>query len=588
MNKNKIIYHFISFSLLSITTSVNAADIAGAFDNYQSQSQREVELLEREREKNNISRELKREKEFQEKQQETGSAIFLEELGKNSELKFHITKIIVDNDKKYEFSPKRTTIINKYINTNMGKNEILKLLVELNNFYIAKGYTTTQVTIIPGNLKNGTLHFSVLWGKLNAFSVNGDTPSWRNKQRLFSAMPFSTEKPINIQDVDQALDNLLRVSPKDGLKITPTVKDGYSNIDLITQGFFPLSLSLGLNNSGTHDSGWDQYTLNIMGKNLFGFNDTISFFQAWNDLDASRDRQKSKNLSYSMPLGYWLFDINHYESYYKRKIKGNFGSYSSDGNSKRTSLKISRLIYRNATGKFSGYVKTERRENLNKIENTVINVSSKKYAQFNSGLNYTGQIYDGWLYIDGNVTFGIPWFSAAWKDDPDLAGFDLNYKKYNGTLNWFKDIYTTKNGRFAINYAISSGFQFSPDILVSDARYSLGDEYTIRGYKDDNVMAENASYISQTLSFPVNIYKYSLRSISPFVGFDMGFAKRNCAVNSNQCKRDYMSGSAIGVNFYSQFVTASLTAGWPVTKPKSLKNNNIDHYNLYFRAGINF
>lgn len=269
-------------------------------------------------------------------------------------------------------------------------------------------------------------------------------------------------------------------------------------------------------------------------------------------------------------------------------IGGTYGGYTSDGKSERSSFKASRTLFRNAEGKTSGYVKIEKRENKNAIFGYPIAVSSKDYASVNTGINWVGSLLGGWGYIDIGMTAGIPWFSSAWKDDRDLDGFDIDYKKYNGSVTWNKQIASFYEGVLAIEYELNSGFQFTNDRLVSDSKYSLGDEYTVRGFKDMTISADRALYLSNTIKFPLQIRYARIYQISPFTGFDLGMARTNCPVNMDTCERDYMSGATAGVKMTGKDFSTSFTAGWPIKKPASLDGSRIDDYALYFNFDVGF
>lgn len=548
--------------------------------------QRNFDRLERQRQRDEIRNEKSRERRIQQEDSTRGG--LLDTTTGVSKYHFTIKEIIVLDDDKYQFSPERNAIINAYLNSRMGEQEILLLVKELTNFYISRGYITTQVTIVPGSLRTEKLVLKVLWGKISGFSYNGQEPGWREKIRLFSAMPFSTANRLNISDIDQGLDNLLRVSPGDKLQIAATEVSGYSLIDHQGDSIFPLSLHAGINNSGTRDMGWNQYYLNTSLRNIMGVNDTFGYYYSYNDLNADTDSQYVKNFSFSFPLGYWSFDSSYYKSKYKKVIGGDYGGYVSNGQSERMSFKVSRTLYRNANGKYSGYIKVEKKDAQNYIFGYPIAVSSKNYSNLNTGLTWVGGMAGGWAYFDLSMTAGTPWFNAAWKKDNDLQGFDIDYKKYNGMSSWSKRLATLKNGIITFDYELNGGFQFTNDRLVSDVKYSLGDEFTVRGYKDDIVSAERALWLSNTVKMPTKINYARVYQISPFTGFDIGMAKRNCPATASSCDRDYMSGAAVGIKVAGKDFSGSLASAWPVKKPASLNNTKIDNQTLYFNLDIGF
>ncbi|MCX8965209.1 ShlB/FhaC/HecB family hemolysin secretion/activation protein [Erwinia psidii] len=562
--------------------NTNATDLP----TYRSLPQRDLDRLERQSEQEKIRSEKMREQRIQ--QDNSVRDALLNPSENESSHQFKIKEILIEDDDKYEFSSERNAIIQAYLNTNMGEREVINLVKELTNFYISRGYVTTQVTIVPGSLRSEKLVLKVLWGSISGFLHNNEAPGWREKTRLFSAMPFATGNRLTISDIDQGLDNLLRVSPGDSLQIMPSEVSGQSMINHQGGSIFPLSVHVGINNSGSRTAGWHQYYLNTSLRNVLGLNDTIGYYYSYNNLNADTDSQSAKSISMNIPLGYWSFDSSYYKSKYNKVISGAYGGYGSDGQSERLSFKVSRTLYRNADGKFTGYVKAEKRSNENNIFGYPIVVSSKNYSNLNTGITWVGGMAGGWVYIDLNMTAGVPWFNSAWKEDTDLAGFDIDYKKYNGMLSWSKRLVTSQSGRLSLDYEMNSGFQYSNDVLVSDAKYSLGDEFTIRGFKDDIVSADRALWLANTLKLPLIINYARVNQIAPFAGFDIGMARRNCPATASNCDRDYMSGAAVGLKMNGRDFSGSLTSAWPVRKPVSLSSRKIDSQTIYFNLDIGF
>lgn len=576
---NNIAIVFFVFSGLSQSLAAEQPIIA-------PEAQRNLDRLERQQKQEQIFDEKSREKRIQ---WDNDSDKTLPQTKKQTSLhRFFIKEIQVENDDQYASSSDRNKIISAYLNTEMGEQEVLALVKELTNFYISRGYVTTQVTIVPGSLRSQKLILKVLWGKIAGITYNGKPPSLRERMRMFSAIPFASDRTLNISDIDQGLDNLFRVSSDDKLKIEPTETSGYSIMNHTSEGVFPLSLHTGVNNSGYRDSGWYQYYINTTIRNILGVNDTFSYYYAYNDLDAKTDNQYAKNFSFNLPLGYWSFDTSYYQSKYKKVIGGNYGGYISNGNSERLSLKIGRVLHRDANGKFTSYIKIEKRKNKNDILGFPIAISSKDYSNVSAGLSWVGGVADGWGYIDINMTAGVPWFNSSWKQDHDLNGYDLDYKKYNGVISWSRRLATSNLGRLSLDYEMNSGFQYTNDVLVSDAKYTIGDEYSVRGYKENIVSAERALWIAHTIKVPVQINYARIYQISPFAGFDIGIARHNCPPSVEQCDHDYMSGAATGIKMSGKDFSTSFTAAWPVRKPASLKNMHVDNHTYYFNFDIGF
>ncbi|WP_318369919.1 ShlB/FhaC/HecB family hemolysin secretion/activation protein [Enterobacter sp.] len=549
------------------------------------QNKHELDRLEKQ---NNqfLIEEAKRTEQFLQQQRVNRETDDNRNAGVNSTWTFKIEQIEILNDDLFTDAPQRESIIARYRGKALGKAEIFALVKELTDFYISRGYATTLIAIEPGNIKSGVLKLRVMWGKINEVKVNGQAPTLREKTRLFAAYPFSKDNVLNMQDIDQAVENLLRVSGQDNLQVQPSVLDGYSDLNLLHQPSFPLSMTVGLNNSGIEAEGWRQYYASLAAKNIAGLNDIFNAYYSWNDLDRSPDSQDALSLNYSIPLGYWSFDGAWYQSRYEKTLLGNNESYASDGDSERASLRVSRLLSRNATGKTSGWVKLEKRDNYNGIEHSQIDVSSKSYTTLSSGVTWVGALMDGWFYGDLGVSAAVPWFGAAWTGDKDLDGFDLDYVKYNGVASWTRPLFNL--GRLGGIYELSSGFQYTPDVLVSDAKMSLGDEYTVRGFKDDTLLVDSGAWISNTLQFPFAIGLAGIHQFTPFVGYDFGFAKDNCPEGVNTCHSQFMMGASVGANLTGEYFFTSIMAGWPVKKPDAFAHQKTDNTVVYYKLELKF
>ncbi len=551
-----------------------------------SDSTRELDKLIRERTLDNINKEKWINNEIINNNKNIIDDEFVSESDDLKSRKFFIEQIIIENDTKYDKSSQRNKIIKKFENKDLGKADILELVRELTDFYIGKGYSTTLLTVKEGNLNSKKLILKVLWGRINNTLVDDKEPSLSQKMRLYDTFPFYKNKVLNVSDIDQALDNLLRISYGAKIKIIPDNIEGYSNLNFEDLDYDFFNLGIKVNNSGRKESGWNQYSGTVTFNNIIGFNDIFNFYYGYNDLKQKTDTQNSWSLSYSIPVGYWSFDTSYYRSEYEKIIGGNFGGYKSDGNSERYNFKVNRVLFRNNNHKLSAYTSIDVKDNLNRIQKLTIDVSSKRYSNITFGINDVTTILSGGTYWDLSFTKGTPWFGAAWINDPDLRGFDIDFLKFNGLISWSKNI--NQFNYFSINYDLTTSFQYSKDVLVSDQNISIGDEFSVRGFKEDSISGNTGGYISNTLKFPFYLRQLGGVSIVPFVGYDVGYVKNNCSQYVTNCSGEYISGGSVGLKLNQQHFSSSLSAGWPLTKPKSLRNREIDNLSIYYRIGFNF
>ena len=500
------------------------------------------------------------------------------------EQRFRIVRIEILDDDLFTHSRERNDILAHYENTEMGKTEIMGLIRQLTNFYVGQGYTSTMVSLKAGNLRNGELKLAVLWGKINDFSIDDSNDlSWRQKLRLYTAMPVKKGDVLNMQDLDQGLDNMMKASPNTTVNVKSSAQTGYSDVHFNNANVRYASLNAGFNNSGDEERGARQYFLSGTLRNILGVNDSLSGRYAWYDLKNNKEHQYTAFGSWNFPVGYWNLDLSYLYSNYEQQVGGIFGAYVSEGTSERTAAKLSRMLNRNADGKLSGWIKVEKRSSANYIEKTRIDVSTKKYSNISTGLNYVGSALGGWIYADLSVATGRPWFDAAWKNDPDLTGFDIDFVKYNGSVNWKKDLVSYK--RIGLQYDGTLSFQHTNDVLVSSEQFILGDEFTVRGYKNNSISGDSGAVLSSNINFPFNVGFAAVRSVVPFIGYDIGMVRSNFPGRNSQ---QYVSGASVGAKFHNKYMSASLTSSWPVLIPDSLQSRNIDRHVVYYNVNVFF
>lgn len=520
----------------------------------------DLNYLERQQQQSQIKKEIDREKEIQDQKTPDASATGSGEKTAVPEPKFMVTEIdlVGDDDPDEE----ALGILEAYRGKVMGATEITAIVRDLTNHYIKKGFVTTIVTVQAGKLSTGKLTLEVKWGTIKGVTINGKKPDGvRDSLRVFSALPFAEGRVLNMEDIDQAADNLMKAGGDDKIRIIPSVDTGGSTLDVVsTSDPKLLTFGAGVNNSGRQVEGWNQYSGTLGVNNVLGLNDTLSAYYAQQDFDDAANLQRIGSLNYSVPIGNWTFDASWYGSRYEKAVDGDFGRYFTDGSSQRYNAKLSRLLHRDASGKTSAYVKAGVRDNAQNVEGGPISVASKTYSEIGAGITHVGTVGGGWVYGDLGVSAGVPWFGAAWRDDPELAAFDTDYVKINGMLTWSKPF---RIAGVDLQYELGAGFQYSENTMLNDAQLSIGDEFTVRGFKDTAFYGDSGAWISNTLRLPMRANVFGGIEVAPFVGYDAGFVNSNAEGYSPE----YVMGAAVGLRLSGKYFTSSFSYGWPLMAP---------------------
>lgn len=144
----------------------------------------------------------------------------------------------------------------KIIGKCIGTQSLRNLVNFAQNELIKKGFITSQVTVDPQDIQQGSLRLGVQIGRLRKIIVEGEQLSLL---QLKASLPFKEGDVLNLQQLDQGLENLKRAYTVD-IQIVPSNESvqeakGYSDLIIKLQPQSKINLNFGLDNSGSKDTG---------------------------------------------------------------------------------------------------------------------------------------------------------------------------------------------------------------------------------------------------------------------------------------------------------------------------------------------
>lgn len=494
----------------------------------------------------------------------------------SDEAKQYISKIIIDmNGQKLDLD--FSSVVNRYKNKSLTRKQIFELVKELTDILYHKGYVTSGIGLKSKDISNGTLSFIIHWGMVNDFLVNNENAKLFKNKAMLKTLPNIKNKVLNLYDIDQIIEILNTTNKSATVTVVAAEQQRNSNlnIELIRNNYPQLNLSM--NNSGEDNNanGRNQLTLGLSGSDILGINDIWNFSTSYRLYKESKaNSQRNYSLSYTQPFGYSSLEFRISQSDYKKSLKGYNGNYDSNGLNKNLNIKFSHILLRDKESIWSFYLETEFRKKKNYLINRLTN--NNHYNKISIGLSYITSLLNGKLYSDISYTNGLNWFNA------DKGAYNGKSEKalriFNFNMNWQKPILFSSK---IFNYQLRIGMQYSPNFLYADNQISLGDEYTVRGFKGGVISGDNGIYLSQTLSYPFYFkYKY-LNSVEPLVGFDIGQVYDRVLHQKKS-----ISGMAAGMRAKLKQISVSFIYSHLLHNVKENRLGNAPVY--YFNASASF
>ncbi len=491
--------------------------------------------------------------------------------------KYLFKKITLEGSNLYEKETK--ALIKKYENTEMSKQDIYELLTKLSNIYLAQGYSTTLVTIKSGNVNTGELVYQVKEGKVRDIKMLEKKTNLRDRMRIFGAFPIKKGDLLRTQDMDQGIENMNIGGYNNVTEITPTEEYGYSDI-LIEENYRPTGFSIGMDDSGYKDKGRNKVNINFSQDNILGLNDrfTANYIERLTK-NRKLDKESNYDLGYSIPLGYWKIAYNYNLGDNYNTTISDLGSYKSESKSKKHKLKISRVLSRGQFQKTTLHLGVVHKDNFNTLNGLTLDVSTKKYSNTTIAIDHSNRFLGGTIFGMLEYERGVPWFGAEKDPSPLKEGdYKIEYDKVNFNLDWMR-IFGIKEHNF--QYRMGIGGTYSDDRLMSANQFTMGDEFTVRGFKESSVAGNKGVYMNNTITYlgTQNMNKF-LAMFKPFIGLDGGVSRDRDLPTS-----DKIAGMALGVKFNMGYLNASFTYGIPLVWADGMPHEDNP---IYFNMSYSF
>ena len=260
------------------------------------------------------------------------------------------------------------------------------------------------------------------------------------------------------------------------------------------------------------------------------------------------------SVNYSFPFRYWTFNTGYSHSYYISSTEGYNGLYDTSGRSTQFNMNADRVVYRNKMSKISVNGGLKLKTNQNYFED--VQLVDRRLTIGSLGINYSRGFFGGILGFDLSYDRGMPWFRSADDHEKEIYDPKGRFDKYGLNINWYKPM-TIGKQRFT--YRLVGVGQYTPDVLYGSEKISMGDEYTVRGYKGDSISGDKGYYVKNELSYNLNISK--IGSISPYIGYDFGETWNNEV--HDVYRYGYIRGFALGVKYYGEILNIDIAYAKP-------------------------
>ena len=461
----------------------------------------------------------------------------------------------------------------------VGAQGVSLVLKRVQDALIARGYVTTHVVAEPQDMASGTLTLTVLPGRIHAVRF---APGSSLRGTQWNAMPAKPGDILNLRDIEQALENFKRVPTAEAdIQIEPAsgpdAPSGQSDLVITYKQAFPFRVAMYLDDSGSRATGKYQGGITVSYDNWLTLND-LFYITLNRDLGGglAGDRGTQGNAAhYSLPFGYWLLGFTASNNRYRQSVAGVNQTYVYSGTSSNMDVKLSRLVYRDASRKTTAALRAFQRSSNNFVDDTEIQVQRRIVGGFEASLNHREFIGNATLDLNLAYKRGTGAFGSL--PAPEQAAGEGTSRMQLTTFD------ATFNAPFKaagqnLRYTGTFRTQTNQTALAPQDRFAIGGRYTVRGFDGEALLsAERGTLVRNDLGVALGDSGQEM-----YLGVDYGEVS---GPSSNFLPGKSLSGAVLGLRGGVKRFQYDVYVGTPIRKPDGFRTAQ---YTAGFSLNVSF
>ena len=485
--------------------------------------------------------------------------------------KFLINAINLKDDDKLLSKSEKNRIIQKYLYLELNSTDIKKLLTDLTNKLISKGYTTSAVKFDKNNdLTTGTLNLEIVAGRIEDIRLNSGNGLDRYKE--FFMFPKNRGKIFNIRDIDTATDNFNSINANNmTMEVIPGRKENYSRIEVKNRLKNKYTVGILTNNYGdSKQNGIWRKGINLNIDSPLGIGDNFYFtYMTVPKKDPNRSWKKTVeqlqpgeilpigptgydplkgdtlpykrrldmfNFGYAMKFRTYTLKLNSSKSIQESSFYAANTVYDMYSSSHTLSADLEKILFRNQKSKISLDLGIKRKHNQSYLEKSVL--SDRKFAVGTVSLNATTSLFGGIFGSSFGYERGLKIFHAERDSGKIDTTPKAQFHKYNMNLSYYKPI-TNK-----LVYRANVNGSYSNDVLYGSERQTVGGIGSVGGYHTkESIQGDKAIEVINEIAYSIPVKKFAV--VSPYVNYGYGAAKYNR--DKSKYRTGYVTGMTAGI-----------------------------------------
>ncbi len=454
----------------------------------------------------------------------------------------------------------------------------------ISKHYFDQRYVNSGAVIDEQDLAGGVLKIRIVEGRLNVVNVM-NKGGWLRTGYLDERIHREVGKPLNLDDLKLALELIRRDEKirKINTALVPTDQLGESNLDMIVTENKVFDAGVGISNRRPPSVGSEEAEVFLGTKNLTSLGDALranyTFTQrGMEELDFGDAGNYS--LFYSLPLTRWdtTLELGLTRSDYAI-LEEPFDALDIESDTRMYTVALRQPIYRDFQHEFSVTLKGEHRRSEVLVSGERFSISpgsvdgQTRITALRVSPEYVYRSQERVIAARTTLSFGLDELDPIMTPD-----YDRKYFTWLTQASWVESV--SSNDTLFI---VKLFHQYTDQSVVSMEQFSLGGMNTIRGYRENQLIRDNAVVISPELRIPVYKDRYgkALVYMIPFFDYGMGWK------TDGPRDRETIYSAGLGVTYNpSDFINMAVYWGHAFEDFDIPNDDDLQDYGIHFQLRI--
>ena len=474
-------------------------------------------------------------------------------------------------------------LVKERVGKKTGVEELEAIRKTISQHYFDAQYVNSGAVIDAQDMSNGVLVVRIVEGRLDNINILNE--GWLRSGYVTSRIHREVSDPLNLDDLKRGLEFVRRDEKirKINTALVPGDELGQSHLDMIVTENRVFDVGLGVSNRRPPSVGAEEAEVYFGTKNLTSLGDTLrgnytlsqEGMEEWDVDDGG-----NYSLFYSLPLTRWdtTLDLGYNQSDYVI-LEEPFNTLDIESDTRMYSVGLRQPIYRDLQHELSLTLKGEHRRSDVLVSGEPFSISpgsvngQTRISALRLSPEYVYRSQERVIAARTTFSFGLDELNPILGDE-----FDPEYFTWMTQASWVESV--SENDTLLV---VKLFHQHTDDRVVSMEQFSLGGVNTIRGYRENQLIRDNAFIISPELRFPVYKDRYgkALVYLIPFVDYGIGW-------NSNGPReREEIYSGGLGVTYNpTDHISMSLYWGHGFEDFGVRNNNDLQDDGIHFQLRL--